>query len=55
MVLKLRIRIKICCERKFIDYAYKLRLFALLVKVFIVYPKLRKLVESRKFVKDLMG
>jgi hypothetical protein len=49
MVLKLRIRI--CCEKKLIDYAYKLRLFALLVKVFIVYPKLRILVESSKFVK----
>jgi hypothetical protein len=40
-------------DKRLIDYAYKLRLFALLVKVVIVYPKLRKLAESSKLVKEL--
>jgi hypothetical protein len=40
-------------DKRLIDYAYKLRLFALLVKVIIVYPKLRKLAESSKLVKEL--
>jgi hypothetical protein len=40
-------------DKKLIDYAYKLRLFALVVKVVIVYPKLRKLAESSRLVKEL--
>jgi hypothetical protein len=42
-------------DRRLIDYAYKLRLFALVVKVVIVYPKLVKLSESSRVVKELVG
>ncbi|PLC64135.1 hypothetical protein B7L70_11125, partial [Vulcanisaeta sp. EB80] len=42
-------------DRRLIDYAYKLRLFALVVKVVIVYPKLVKLSESSRVTKELMG
>jgi hypothetical protein len=40
-------------DKRLIEYAYKLRLFALVVKVAVVYPKLVKLAESSKFAKDL--
>jgi Flp pilus assembly pilin Flp len=42
-------------DKRLIEYAHKLRLFALVVKVAIVYPKLVKLTESSKFVKELVN
>jgi hypothetical protein len=40
-------------DKRLVDYAYKLRLFALVVKVIVIYPKIRQVVENNRFLSSI--